>query len=132
MEGQIVPFLNDLNMHLLTDDDSRPTFALLTPFRYQTKAGVIYEVPEGFITDGASIPQIAMSVTGYPGMRAAVVHDMLVQRPELIDRHEADSIFHEALLECGVGVATAVLMYQGVSAYTDTLYPKDRTNEGGA
>jgi hypothetical protein len=126
-------FLDDLMLHLLTDDDSRPTFGLITPFRYQSDVGKqTFCAPAGFITDGPSIPQVAMSLVGYAGMRAAVIHDMLVQQPEFIDRHLADNIFHEALLVCGVGPATAALMYQGVSAYTDTLYPRERTNDGGA
>ena len=128
-----MPFLAELHLHLLTDDDARPTFALLSDFSYESKfAKTTYTVPAGFITDGASIPQAAMSITGYPGMRAAVVHDMLVQRPDEIPRRYADQVFHEALLECGVSPATALLMYQGVSAYTDTIDPLPRENTGGA
>ena len=115
-------FLDNLDMRLIDDYDSRPQFSLLAPFRYQSDfAKTTFTVPQDFSTDGASIPQIAMSFTGYPGMRAAVVHDYLVTNPEVIVREYADQVFHEALLVCGVNPATAQLMYSAVAGYTQQL-----------
>jgi hypothetical protein len=126
-------FLTELHLGLVADDGPRPLFTLDEPFSYASDvAGMTVTVPSGFETDGASIPQLAMSFTGYPGMRAAVVHDFLVHQPAMMDREMADRVFREALAVCGVDHWTADLMYSGVAGYTESLKPKDDATEGGA
>ena len=110
------------DLRLVDDKGSRPEFMLIYDFMYESNFGkAIYTVPAGFQTDGPSIPQVAMSFTGYPGLRAAIIHDYLVTHPEVILREYADQIFHEALLVCEVDPVTAQLMYSAVAGYTQQL-----------
>lgn len=125
-------FEDELHLQLVGDDEARPRFILTAPFGYTSPlAGMTIVVPAGFETDGPSIPQLAMGFTGYPGVRAAVVHDYLVGQPGIMPRESADRVFHEALLTCGVNAATAQLMYAAVAAYTDSLKPREPNPTGG-
>jgi hypothetical protein len=78
-------------------------------------------VPEGFVTDFASIPRL-------PGIRflfpvndrhrlAAVVHDYLVRRNDF-NRHTADKVFLEAMKVLKVPRTRRRVMYYAVSAMT--------------
>ena len=115
-------FYDPLQLEIVNDNESRPNFVTLRDFRYYTDVlpGLII-VPQGTPTDGPSVPQMAMSMVGYRGMRAAVVHDYLVRHPEMMPREQADLIFREALGVCGVPDADVGLMYAAVSGYTAQL-----------
>lgn len=71
------------------------------PYRYETEAGWIIEVPERFETDLASVPRLLWPVVGphelSPG--AAVVHDYLYRRGGPVTRREADRLLREIALE---------------------------------
>lgn len=75
-----------------------------------------WSVPEGFNTDGASIPPLLWPVIGSPFrprfVRAAVLHDWLY-RTGTHTRSEADKIFREVLWNDGVGWR-AWVMWAGV------------------
>lgn len=70
--------------------------------------GEVYEVPAGFETDGASIPDVLTLVCGSkhrkPRCFAAYVHDFLYSGgdPE-VDRAEADDLYRD--LQIGLGIA---------------------------
>lgn len=74
-------------------------------------------VPKGFITDLASIPRLLRIFFDQNGKsrKAAVIHDWLYCS-RIYPRSEADGIFHEALIYCGVGKFTAWTMWLGVRA----------------
>lgn len=79
-------------------------FRLSGRFRYSSSHGVI-EVPEGFVTDGASIPRIFWSILGPFGsyLKAAVIHDYLYSANNTtFTRKQADLIFKEAMFNDGV------------------------------
>lgn len=123
-------FLNPLVLVLISDSDARPLFSLVNDFSYKSdRFNRVFTAPAGFQTDGPSIPQIAMSFTGYPGMRAAVIHDYYCTEQHGLVREDADLLFHEALLVCGVGSATAQAMYDAVAGYTRQL--RAQANQGG-
>lgn len=119
-------FLSHLDVRVLADDGARPMLLLLQPLHYRSdRYGPDIAVPEGFIFDGASIPQLAMSITGWPGLRAACVHDWLLQQitdgAVELTREDADWIFGEALDACGVPIITAHLMLRAVQLFTQEL-----------
>lgn len=88
------------------------------PLTYTAKNGRIVTIPEGFVTDGASIPKTLWSTIGSPYTgkyrRAAVLHDYMYHSPLDMDKDEADRLFLEAMLEDGVELVCARTIYEGV------------------
>uniref|UniRef100_A0A6H1ZSQ1 DUF1353 domain-containing protein n=1 Tax=viral metagenome TaxID=1070528 RepID=A0A6H1ZSQ1_9ZZZZ len=81
-------------------DDGR-TWKLVEPFRYHIgdrNSENIITIPEGFVTDFASVPSIFWTLIPPYGKwgKAAVVHDFLYQF-QYRTRKEADKIFLEAM-----------------------------------
>ena len=72
-------------------------------------------VPEGRLTDLASVPRIpfAYLIAGDTGRKAAVIHDELY-RVRLCPRALADAVFREALQAEGLPAWRVALMYAGV------------------
>jgi len=99
---------------------------LLEPLQYevgQLGSGQVVEVPEDFITDGASVPRVlwAWLPTWGRWSRAATLHDFAygqihegTPHPLMSTRQEADRIFHEAMLVSGVNRPTAFIMWLAV------------------
>jgi hypothetical protein len=98
-------------------------FKLLKPIAYRDdNHPEPFEVPGGFRTDLASVPDLFTWLVPRNGVYtpAAVLHDALVN-PELhfnppVDRFEADHIFRRALRELGTGRVRARLMWTAVTA----------------
>ena len=103
---------------------------VITPFRYYL--GDKYSeqwvtVPAGYLTDGASVPQLLWNLIPPWGSygQAAVVHDLLceylaiVVAGELvtITRERCDEIFCESMVVLGVPGWKRWAIYQGVNAY---------------
>lgn len=105
-----MPFLNDLIVAVVGK-----RYILVSPFKYQTKAGKVITVPKGFKTDFASIPRIFRTlIHGHDRTRKpAVIHDYLYDRA-IGTRKEADKIFLEALEESGVSSVKRRAMYWAV------------------
>lgn len=84
----------------------------------------VIEIPEGFITNFASIPRILWSrlpPTGKYG-KAAVVHDWLYRNKGDWTRAQADAVLNEAMTELGVGRFTRWIIYTGVRAGGGSSY----------
>ena len=86
-------------------------------FPYQIgRSKLVVEVPQGFVTDYASIPEGPLRArfipTGQYG-RAAVIHDYLYWT-QLCSRDQADRIFLLAMIESKVPAATRSEMYEAV------------------
>ena len=96
---------------------------LLSPLVYTSSAGDIYIVPSGMITDLASIPKLLRPAIDRNGLSrpAAVLHDYLYLIGSL-SRKQADELFLEALLSCGVGSIVAKGMYWAVRAFGGGRY----------
>ncbi len=100
-------------------------WSLAREFDYVTNAGTVVHVPEGFITDFASIPRAlwaALPPTGRYG-KAAVVHDYLYVTAGKGDgtlgftKPQADSIFLEAMEVLGVPWLERHVMWLAVKAF---------------
>jgi hypothetical protein len=85
-------------------------------------------IPAGYLTDGASVPRMfwwLLPPWGKYG-QAAVVHDLLCERRQLIrggqtikiERSHADWLFREAMKEAGVQWIKRTIMYAGVRFFT--------------
>jgi len=88
-------------------------FTLYAPFVYKD-----IEVPQGFTTDGASIPRIFYTLIGGPFMEyieAAVVHDWMCENTQTYTRKEADDTFLEIMVGLGVKEWRRDLMWRAVS-----------------
>ena len=104
---------------------SKDQFIVVGEYRYKE-----WIVPEGYITDGASVPRIFWSI--FPPNRpeylsAAVLHDHLTDLAQngQITFKEADDIFREALCELGVSKWKVWVLYASVRAYHTLRYRKD-------
>lgn len=87
-------------------------FKVVKPFRFRD-----ITIPEGFVTDGASVPRIFWSL--FPPNRTdylpcAIVHDFLC---DLGDYKKADQYFHDCLEHLRVSKFARVTMYLAVRIY---------------
>lgn len=112
MTKKVVEFLTELSLVVLNDS----SFRLKEDFYVNVKCNELV-IPEGFETDLASVPRlpIVYLTMGSTGHKAAVLHDWLYAT-NMFPREECDSIFYEALLECGLNKIHAYTMFLGVRA----------------
>lgn len=111
-------FLTRLRLERIEDmsRDGRGTWQLLGPLVYESNlAGQVFVVPEGTVTDLASVPRIPVAylLTGGLAHAAAVVHDWLYTS-HTVSRAMADAVFREAARVLGVTGPQAWLMWAGV------------------
>jgi hypothetical protein len=104
---------------------SKDQFIVVNEYKYKE-----WIVPEGYITDGASVPRIFWSI--FPPNRplylsAAVVHDYLTDLAQngQITFKEADDTFRETLCELGVAKWMVWVLYASVRAYHTIKYGRD-------
>lgn len=73
-------------------------WVLLRDFPYYSDLMGLITVPEGLITDLASVPRLPLAylIAGSRFPAPAVVHDYLYQHPDFDDRKLADAVLHEA------------------------------------
>lgn len=94
------------------------------PFVFQ---GQTFTVPKGFVSDGASIPQmfwglIAPCIDGRT-VRAAIIHDWLYSTA-ILSRKQADQIFLQFLLADGFTTWKAYTCYYAVRIFGSSHYEK--------
>ena len=88
-------FLSLVEVEILDDE----LFRVVRPVRYQSAAlPAIIVVPEGFVTDGSSVPRLPIVYWLYGGRarKAAVIHDFLYQT-HICPKAIADAVFLEAM-----------------------------------
>jgi hypothetical protein len=112
-------FIGELDTRLVCE--FADTHQLLAPFGfYSATLGAEIIVPEGFVTDYASVPRIVLGylLFGGKGKRAAVIHDWLYTLGKLDPlkwpRELCDRIFKEALQASGYSAFTVSMMYAAV------------------
>lgn len=91
-------------------------WTVLQPLIYDSDVAVkVFIVPEGFVTDFASVPRLPLAflLTGDSAHEAAVIHDFLYSRG-VVDRSTADAVFKEAAVASGEPAWKAALMWAGV------------------
>lgn len=88
--------------------------------RYQTT--II--VPEGTVTDFASVPRIPLAYWLFAGVgqAAAAVHDWMYRVDTNVPRDVADNIFLEAMEACGVPAWRRHPIYWAVRAFGGSRY----------
>ena len=114
-------FTGDLDVRFFstTSGDGHPVelILLLKPFGYIDSKGVEWNVPEGFISDGASIPNYLWTILGGPYSGpyrdAAVIHDYYC-REKTRPWEEVHLVFLEAALKRGTAKSLAQSMYAGI------------------
>ena len=87
----------------------------------------LFIVPEGFVTDGASVPIGLRWRFPHGGRKfaAAVAHDYAYQTG-VCNRAQADRLFYKLMIENGVGKHDANLLYWGVKLFGWIVWNKRR------
>jgi len=121
-------FIDQLEVRLFPDGRQRE---VLRPLRYQ-RGDEVLEVPQGFITDYASVPKIFWNIIPPSGRyaRAAVLHDWLY-KVGMFSRLECDQIFKEAMKALDVAPWKRQVMFYAVRAggwKPYNLYKKERNS----
>lgn len=99
-------------------------FELQNDFRYISSYGTI-TVPKGFITDGASIPEVFWNIFQPfgPWFKAAIPHDWGYSKLNTqYTRSEVDLIFKEAMYNLGIGWVKRETIYRAVQLFGWTVY----------
>ena len=111
--------------------DGRSLWRLERDLTYRTLAGDTVAVPQGFVTDLASVPRLFWNLfpPDGPWAEAAVVHDALyftrgglelwqgrrcISRSAPYSRAESDAILREAMADIGIGFAPRTLIWTAV------------------
>ena len=126
-------FLDPLIIQEMDGPDAGRNFKVINGFNYHTDvwniqmAGYpfqIIHIPDGFLTDFASVPRLFWNILPPNGMygKAAVVHDFLYRTPHIATKDEADSVFLEAMQALGVGYIVRHLMYLAVRYFGHFAY----------
>jgi hypothetical protein len=100
----------------LRAEKSGEYWTILQPLVYESDvAQQVFAVPEGFVTDFASVPRLPLAflLTGESAHEAAVIHDYIYSR-NLLPRAAADAVFREAMGATGEPSWRSWLMYLGV------------------
>lgn len=84
-------------------------------------------VPEGFVTDFASVPRAPLTywLFGGIGDEAAVVHDFAYEKG-IVPRDVADDLYLEALEACGVPAWRRRAMWAAVRTFGASRYMQRR------
>lgn len=103
--------------------EDRKTWKLLSDFVYQDETVGLIGIPEGFVTDFASVPRIPIifDLVGGYGHAAATLHDYLYKNGYL-PRKDCDNVFYHALRSTGIANWRARLMWLGVRAFGWLFY----------
>jgi hypothetical protein len=102
-----------------TNEDGYKIYQLQRPLTF-TLDGVNYTVPQGFRTDGASIPYPVNKIIRAKrnsGMyfRSAILHDMLYRQKT--NRFEADELFFKAMVTEGTPYRYSIPFYLAVRLF---------------
>lgn len=79
------------------------------------------KIPEGFRSDGCTIPKIFWLLIGCPHtgkyIPASIIHDALILLKPVIKRQFASKVFENVLIQMGVNKIQAKIMYILVELY---------------
>jgi len=108
-----------------TSTHGRAKFKLLDSFRYEVgcrHTGMIVIVPQGYVTDFATIPRLFWRILPPAGAYrfATVIHDYLCSS-KLVSRQVADAVFLDAMVCLGVPWWKRTLVYSGVRTYAHIM-----------
>lgn len=113
--------------------DDGTNWRVLAEVVYTDSAGRKWTVPQGMITDLASIPRIVWTLVGSPGTglyrKAAVFHDAAYRVPGMV-KDDADRMLRECAIECGCDVELADAIYEGVHLAGGSSFQGDQNAQG--
>ena len=94
-----------------------------------TSPAVIYgiKVPQGFVTDGASVPRLLrwlFARVGAPHQVAALLHDQMYAE-QLVSRRHADRMYYRVCKHMGVGGSAAAAMYLALILFGQMAWSKN-------
>jgi len=101
----------------------KTTWELISDFNISVNERV-YTIPKGFITDFASTPRISWVL--FPSSEGlykipSVLHDWLYTSGE-VDREYADKVFYYFMLQKGVNIIKARIIYYSVRLFGSKHY----------
>jgi hypothetical protein len=103
-------------------DDNFRDMKLLSAFSYVDPRGVIWDVPAGYVTNGASVPWGLWNIVGGPFdgpyRDAAVIHDYYTEF-KLRTWEDTHRMYYEAAIARGVSENRASIMYAGLLVGAD-------------
>lgn len=99
-------------------DDTMRRWKLLKPVTVCLEDDGCFTIPEGFVTDFASVPRCFWSIIPPMGRygKAAILHDYLYHTKS-VSRKEADKIFLKAMDLLGVSAWKKYVMYFAVRLF---------------
>lgn len=104
--------------HLRVEEVDEKNWRLTSSLRYYSAVlDRVIVVPEGFVTDFASVPRLPFIYwfAGDTARKAAVIHDWLYRiNTEKVTRAQADAVFAEAIRALGYWPAREWFMWAGV------------------
>lgn len=103
----------------------RGLWQLAEPLVYVSAvAGKTITVPDGFVTDFASVPRlpVVFLLTGDTAHPAAVIHDFLYHGGAGLSRRAADNVLLEAMASIGISAWRRHAMYLAVRAFGGSSY----------
>ena len=114
-------------------DDGRKV-TLMEPFGYVDPAGLEWNVPDGYKTDGASVPAALWAL--YPPFTgsyrsAAVIHDYYCDNKER-SWQDTHKVFYFAMRAANVAEKTAKIMYTAVYLFGPRWGPGTRPGQRNA
>lgn len=111
-------------------DDNFRDMKLLAPFAFKDPRGVVWEVPTGYVTNGASVPWGLWNIVGgpYDGpyRDAAVLHDYYTDN-KVRTWEDTHRMYYEAAIARGVSENRASIMYAGLLVGADRWDPPAAT-----
>lgn len=106
-------------------------FKVEKDIEYKVFGGILV-VPKDFITDLASIPNVANPIFPKHGLydSGAILHDYLYSGYSIynINRADSDYIFNYVISACGVDKTTAETMYKTVKFFGESHYVRNKYN----
>lgn len=101
---------------------------LTAPFRVSVD-GTVITIPAGFVWDGASLPRAAYATFGTPfdkvHRKPSCLHDAIYRGAVAgFSRAEADAIYRDFLVECGLGRVKAWIEWAAVRLFGGKNYRK--------
>lgn len=131
-------FLSELEYRDISEGRDIVRLELTKPFGFHSEVlGCDFWVPEGFVSDGESIPSALHSVVHPFGLsrRAAVLHDALYKHAGYfvaslffpVTRATADAVYREAVLVKGLASWRAWVRYYILRAFGWLAWNKHRT-----
>ncbi len=110
--------MKTLKTEIFADDKGCTQIRLLEPLPFEYN-GVRYEIPAGFVSDGASVPRFFWRLVDPPITAATLVpsvkHDYIYRtKRKIMTRREADILYYNDLLANGYNRTKSRLTYVGV------------------